>query len=58
MLTHRAPNGLLFVFARGGEVSARYYVERNAVVDDKDRITATVTSDGDRTAIPYDLTDS
>ena len=31
---------------------------RNAVVDDKDRITATVTSDGDRTAITYDLTDS
>ena len=31
---------------------------RNAVVDDKDRIVATVTSDGDRTAITYDLTDS
>lgn len=31
---------------------------RNAVVDDKDRIVATVTSDGNRTAITYDLTDS
>lgn len=31
---------------------------RNAVVDDKDRIIATVTADGDRTAITYDLTDS
>ena len=31
---------------------------RNAVVDDKDRIIATVTGDGDRTAITYDLTDS
>lgn len=31
---------------------------RNAFVDDKDRIVATVTSDGDRTAITYDLTDS
>lgn len=31
---------------------------RNALVDDKDRIVATVTSDGDRTAITYDLTDS
>lgn len=31
---------------------------RNAVVDDKDRIIATVTGDGDRSAITYDLTDS
>ena len=31
---------------------------RNAFVDDKDRIIATVTGDGDRTAITYDLTDS
>jgi hypothetical protein len=31
---------------------------RNAVVDDKDRIIATVTGDGNRTAITYDLTDS
>jgi hypothetical protein len=31
---------------------------RNAFVDDKDRIIATVTADGDRTAITYDLTDS
>lgn len=31
---------------------------RNAVADDKDRIVATVTSDGNRTAITYDLTDS
>lgn len=29
---------------------------RNAVADSKDRITATVTSDGDRSAITYDLT--
>jgi hypothetical protein len=29
---------------------------RNAVADDKDRIVATVESDGDRTAITYDLT--
>jgi len=31
---------------------------RNAVVDDKDRIIATVSSEGNRTAITYDLTDS
>ena len=31
---------------------------RNAFVDDKDRIIATVTGDGDRSAITYDLTDS
>jgi Na+(H+)/acetate symporter ActP len=31
---------------------------RNAVADDKDRIIATVTSEGNRTAITYDLTDS
>lgn len=31
---------------------------RNAVADDKDRIVATVTSEGNRTAITYDLTDS
>lgn len=31
---------------------------RNAVVDDKNRIVATVDSDGNRSAITYDLTDS
>lgn len=31
-------------------------VYRNAVADDKDRITATVDADGNRTAITYDLT--
>lgn len=31
---------------------------RNAVADDKNRIVATVTSEGNRTAITYDLTDS
>lgn len=31
---------------------------RNAVVDDKDRIVATVDGDGNRSAITYDLTDS
>lgn len=31
-------------------------VFRNAVADDKNRITATVTEDGNRTAITYDLT--
>ena len=31
---------------------------RNAFADDKDRIVATVTSEGNRTAITYDLTDS
>lgn len=30
---------------------------RNAVADDKDRLTATVDADGNRTAITYDLTD-
>lgn len=30
---------------------------RNAVADDKNRITATVDEDGNRTAITYDLTD-
>jgi hypothetical protein len=29
---------------------------RNAVADDKNRIVATVDSDGNRTAITYDLT--
>lgn len=45
--------------ADGGKLSGAATatnVIRNAVADDKDRITATTDSDGNRTAITYDLT--
>jgi hypothetical protein len=51
----------LIAAATAGELSGAASTTitiRNAVADDKDRIVATVTSDGNRTAITYDLTDS
>lgn len=51
----------LIAAATAGELSGASSTTitiRNAVADDKDRIVATVTSEGNRTAITYDLTDS
>lgn len=51
----------LMVAAMAGELSGAggtTITIRNAFADDKDRIVATVTSEGNRTAITYDLTDS
>ena len=51
----------LIAAATAGELSGAASTTitiRNAVANDKDRIVATVTSDGNRTAITYDLTDS
>lgn len=51
----------LIVAATAGKISGAATTTitiRNAVVDDKDRIIATVDGDGNRSAITYDLTDS
>ena len=51
----------LMAAAMAGEISGAGTTTitiRNAVADDKDRIVATVTSEGNRTALTYDLTDS
>lgn len=50
----------LMAAAMAGEISgagSTTITIRNAVADDKDRIVATVTSEGNRTALTYDLSD-